>query len=123
MVALTRAETHLLDSLIPDNTPKRRRESTLSPYLTKIARLGGYLARTKDPRRATWSCGAVYNGSQISNPDSSWALNLCVIQRFRRRLQTYVTVAGAGAGNWAYLYRAVDSAGETIEFMLSPSAI
>ena len=24
------------------------------------------------------------------------------------------------AGNWTYLYRAVDSAGETIEFMLSP---
>ena len=24
------------------------------------------------------------------------------------------------AGRWAYLYRAVDSAGETIEFMLSP---
>jgi transposase-like protein len=24
------------------------------------------------------------------------------------------------AGNWAYLYRAVDSAGDTIEFMLSP---
>jgi hypothetical protein len=24
------------------------------------------------------------------------------------------------AGNWAYLYRAVDSAGATIEFMLSP---
>jgi transposase, IS6 family len=24
------------------------------------------------------------------------------------------------AGNWAYLYRAVDSAGEAIEFMLSP---
>ena len=24
------------------------------------------------------------------------------------------------AGSWAYLYRAVDSAGETIEFMLSP---
>jgi DDE domain len=23
-------------------------------------------------------------------------------------------------GDWAYLYRAVDSAGETIEFMLSP---
>ena len=30
--------------------------------------------------------------------------------------KTYVKVAG----NWAYLYRAVDSAGETIEFMLSP---
>jgi transposase, IS6 family len=25
------------------------------------------------------------------------------------------------AGNWAYLYRAVDSAGETIEFLLSPN--
>src|SRR5207302_9749190 len=30
--------------------------------------------------------------------------------------ETYVKVAGT----WTYLYRAVDSAGETIEFMLSP---
>jgi hypothetical protein len=30
--------------------------------------------------------------------------------------ETYVKVAS----NWAYLYRAVDSTGETIEFMLSP---
>ena len=30
--------------------------------------------------------------------------------------ETYIKVAGS----WAYLYRAVDSAGETIEFMLSP---
>jgi transposase-like protein len=30
--------------------------------------------------------------------------------------ETYVRVAG----NWTYLYRAVDSAGETIDFMLSP---
>ena len=30
--------------------------------------------------------------------------------------ETYVKVAG----NWTYLYRAVDSAGETVEFMLSP---
>jgi transposase-like protein len=30
--------------------------------------------------------------------------------------ETYVKVAG----HWAYLCRAVDSAGETIEFMLSP---
>ena len=47
-------------------------------------------------------------------------------QRIRRELrcpnrswrvdETYVKVAG----NWAYLYRAVDSDGETIEFMLSP---
>jgi len=47
-------------------------------------------------------------------------------QRVRRELrrpnrslrvdETYIKVAG----NWTYLYRAVDSAGETIEFMLSP---
>ena len=47
-------------------------------------------------------------------------------QRFRRELrhpnrswrvdETYVRVAG----NWTYLYRAVDSAGDTIDFMLSP---
>ena len=30
--------------------------------------------------------------------------------------ETYVRVAGT----WAYLYRAVDSAGDTIDFMLSP---
>jgi len=47
-------------------------------------------------------------------------------QRIRREMrprnrswrvdETYVKVAG----KWAYLYRAVDSVGETIEFMLSP---
>jgi transposase, IS6 family len=36
--------------------------------------------------------------------------------RSRRVDETYVKVAG----NWAYLYRAVDSAGDTIDFMLSP---
>jgi transposase-like protein len=28
---------------------------------------------------------------------------------------------GLVAGDWAYLYRAVDSTGKTIEFMLSPT--
>jgi transposase-like protein len=31
--------------------------------------------------------------------------------------KTYVRVAG----NWVYLYRAIDSAGDTIDFMLSPN--
>ena len=31
--------------------------------------------------------------------------------------ETYVRVAG----DWVYLYRAVDSAGDTIDFMLSPN--
>jgi hypothetical protein len=38
-----------VDRLLPDDPTKQRSEATLSRYLTKIARLGGYLARTKDP--------------------------------------------------------------------------
>jgi hypothetical protein len=46
MVALTPMETQLLDRLLPE-VPKRRK-ATLSTYLIKIARLGGYLARSRD---------------------------------------------------------------------------
>jgi transposase-like protein len=42
---------------------------------------------------------------EMRPPNRSWRVD-----------ETYVRVAGA----WAYLYRAVDSAGETIEFLLSP---
>ena len=42
---------------------------------------------------------------EMRRPNRSWRVD-----------ETYVKVAG----EWAYLYRAVDSAGETIEFMLSP---
>ena len=42
---------------------------------------------------------------QLRRPNRSWRVD-----------ETYVKVAG----NWVYLYRAVDSTGETIEFMLSP---
>ena len=42
---------------------------------------------------------------EIRRPNRSWRVD-----------ETYIKVAGS----WAYLYRAVDSAGETIEFMLSP---
>src|SRR5215472_13787082 len=42
---------------------------------------------------------------EMRHPNRSWRVD-----------ETYVRVAG----NWAYVYRAVDSAGETIEFMLSP---
>jgi transposase-like protein len=43
---------------------------------------------------------------EIRRPNRSWRVD-----------ETYVKVAGS----WAYLYHAVDSAGETIEFMLSPN--
>jgi transposase, IS6 family len=44
---------------------------------------------------------------EMRHPSRSWRVD-----------ETYVKVAG----KWASLYRAVDSAGETIEFMLSPIA-
>src|SRR5437588_1009223 len=48
-LALTEVETGLLDQLVPDKDDRSPREKTLSGYLTKIARLGGYLARASDP--------------------------------------------------------------------------
>ena len=48
-LALTTIEMHVLDLLIHDKTASRRRKATVAPYLMKIARLGGYLARAKDP--------------------------------------------------------------------------
>ena len=49
LVASTTVETRMPDTLIPERKAKRERNGTLSRYLTKIARLGGYLARSKDP--------------------------------------------------------------------------
>ena len=48
-MALTTAEIGLLDQLVPDAGNRRCRPGTLSFYLTKLARLGGYLARASDP--------------------------------------------------------------------------
>ena len=45
-LALTDREMALLDGLVPD---RGRRPRTLALYLTKVARLGGYLARGRDP--------------------------------------------------------------------------
>jgi hypothetical protein len=46
-LALTATEIGVLDRLVNDKPQTRRR--TLSHYLTKIAKLGGYLARANDP--------------------------------------------------------------------------
>ena len=48
-LALTKVEIGLLDRLVKDKDKKLPRRKTLCHYLTKIARLGGYLARTNDP--------------------------------------------------------------------------
>jgi hypothetical protein len=47
-LALTRAEIRLLDHFVPDKGEPSHRKS-ISRYLIKIARLGGYLARAGDP--------------------------------------------------------------------------
>ncbi|RWN55186.1 hypothetical protein [Mesorhizobium sp.] len=39
----------LLDHLLPDKDPTTFHAGTVSSYLVKIARLGGYLARASDP--------------------------------------------------------------------------
>ncbi len=48
-MALTDGEIRVLDHLVPDTARIRRGRKTLSHYLTKLARLGGYLARASDP--------------------------------------------------------------------------
>jgi hypothetical protein len=48
-MALTPTEIYLLDQLVSDKSNAIFTGNTLAFYLTKLARLGGYLARTKDP--------------------------------------------------------------------------
>jgi hypothetical protein len=42
-------ECQLLDHLVPEHNPDRPINGSLSSYITKVARLGGYLARAGDP--------------------------------------------------------------------------
>jgi Transposase DNA-binding len=48
-LVLTGTEIALLDRLIPDKGPGPPPDKPLAVYLTKVARLGGYLARAGDP--------------------------------------------------------------------------
>ena len=48
-IALSEAETKLLDQLIPNSDQGSYKPRSLSSYLIKIARLGGYRARANDP--------------------------------------------------------------------------
>lgn len=56
-MALSDTEIALLDELVSSTGNRRCRPGTISFYLTKLARLGGYLARSSDPPPAnlvTW---------------------------------------------------------------------
>jgi len=48
-IAFTGAEIGILDDLVTDAGNRRCRKGTLAYYITKLARLGGYLARASDP--------------------------------------------------------------------------
>jgi hypothetical protein len=48
-IALTGTEIELLDRLVNDRGKTLLHRKTIGTYLTKIARLGGYLARATDP--------------------------------------------------------------------------
>lgn len=48
-MALTSTEIYLLDQLVSDTFQAKLAGNTVSIYLIKLARLGGYLARAKDP--------------------------------------------------------------------------
>jgi len=45
----TTTERWLLDHLVPDRKTDCAKNKSLPAYLTKVARLGGYLARASDP--------------------------------------------------------------------------
>lgn len=47
--ALTPSETAILDRLVPNTGNRGAKPNTLQLYMTKLARLGGYLARNSDP--------------------------------------------------------------------------
>ena len=48
-LAFTTTEIYLLDQLVKDGTREHTSAASVSFYLTKLAQLGGYLARAKDP--------------------------------------------------------------------------
>jgi hypothetical protein len=78
-LALTDVEIALLDQLVKDKGQKSPRPKPLSHYLTKIARLGGYLARANDappgntvmwrglPRLTDIGLGAIVGAEIVGN--------------------------------------------------------
>jgi hypothetical protein len=49
LIAFTDTECQLLDHLVPDKPKSNSARKSLSSYIIKVARLGGYLARASDP--------------------------------------------------------------------------
>jgi hypothetical protein len=78
-IALNSTEVSLLDELVKTK-PGFTDQATISDYIIKIARLGGYLAAPQIRRRGTWSCGEASLDSPTSSWASRWSENLWVIE-------------------------------------------
>ena len=61
-IALTPSEITILDRLVNTSGNRRAKPNTLHLYLTKLARLGGYLAKHPILRPETLSSGEAYVG-------------------------------------------------------------
>ena len=86
-VAFTALEIKLLDRLVSDKLGANVRSRSLSTYLTKLARLGGYLARSSDRLQATCSSGEAYPASPIYTSASSSPREMWVIESNTGRLR------------------------------------
>lgn len=64
--ALTSLEVQILDRLMADKYKSKRGHETLGNYLTRIAKLGGYLARNRTHRPAIPSYGVAFHASPMS---------------------------------------------------------
>lgn len=125
--ALTGTEIRVLDRLVPD--PARARRRTLSHYLTKLARLGGYLARASDPSPGNivmWrglsrltdiqigvemgaeECGQLKEA--VPHLDSS-LLKVFGLSRYRTRHEPGAARSGMAAGNSPAMTRFCKSCG------------
>jgi hypothetical protein len=78
-LAWTQNQISLLDHLMNDKGAIRRK--TLSHYLTKIARLGGYLARASDPPPGNTVMWRGLSPPPTSSWARYWGRKLWVIER------------------------------------------
>jgi hypothetical protein len=82
----TAMEIKLLDRFISDKPGANARRRPLSAYLTKLPRLGGYLARTNDPPPGNMIVWRVLSRRTDITLVSSLLRTMWVIESLRRRL-------------------------------------
>ncbi len=97
-LALTPTEIYLLDQLVGDTPGAASAANPLALYLTKLARLGGYLVRAKDPPPGNTVMWRGITRLTTSKSASSLELNLWVIERKNERLHLRRLYSPEGRG-------------------------